>query len=449
MVPRRRGTNSPARHILSRRPLPLGGKLYAIADVKDEIRLLVLDAITGNLLWSQALAAVKLPIDQDPVRRLAGVSPSYSDGALVCPTGGGSVVAVDLATHALRWGYLYERPDMLNRNSRSGITQVQMQFMNPTGPVPRWRDGAAIISEGRVLLTPAEADMLYCLDLADGKPCWNAQRRGEHLYIACVHEGKVVLVGRNTVDAVTLKDGKDAWGGRSIELPAQVTGHGCYCGKKYLVPLSDDTVVTIDLDEGKIVATAKPHHNHTPGNLVCSKGLVISQGLDGVEVYYQLHTAERKSERLLAADPADTIGLTLRGELLLNEGKWSEAIGVLRRVFAHDEELDTHVRTQELLRDALLDGLREDFAAVHPFAVELEKLFDEPQQKAAYLRSMTIGFQRRRVGQGCRLLPEARRSSRSALRTDRHFTPRTPRPLGAGEARGASRKGRPGHGRRA
>ena len=43
------------------------------------------------------------------LRRLAGLSPSYANGILVCPTGANSVVAVDLATRALLWGYRFKR----------------------------------------------------------------------------------------------------------------------------------------------------------------------------------------------------------------------------------------------------------------------------------------------------------------------------------------------------
>ena len=91
-------------------PLPLRGQLYVMAEIKDEMRLLALDGATGNLLWSQQLAMVESNITQDPIRRLAGVSPSYSDGVLICPTGSGCVVAVDLATRSLLWGYIYSHP---------------------------------------------------------------------------------------------------------------------------------------------------------------------------------------------------------------------------------------------------------------------------------------------------------------------------------------------------
>ncbi len=91
-------------------PLPLEGKLYVLAEMKtSEIKLCVLDAKTGKLDWSQQIAVVEQNIQQDPLRRLSGCSPSYADGVLICPTTAGAVVAVDLANRTLRWGYQYAR----------------------------------------------------------------------------------------------------------------------------------------------------------------------------------------------------------------------------------------------------------------------------------------------------------------------------------------------------
>jgi outer membrane protein assembly factor BamB len=385
-------------------PLPLRGQLFAIAEIKDEIRLLALDAATGNVLWSQQLAMVESSISQDPIRRLAGVSPSYADGVLICPTGSGCVVAVDLATRSLLWGYVYPRDD---NNQGAGrrwqrMAPMAMAFANSQGgPVARWLDGTAMIAGGRVLLTPAEADMLYCVNLGDGKQCWKLPRSSqdhheERYYIACVHQGNVVLVGRNGIDTVNLETGKKAWDDRSIVFPAgaSVTGHGFYSGNRYYVPLSSGEVVAVDLDAGKIVATAKSRKGVVPGNLVCYRGRIISEGLGSVEVYYQLDAARTDSAQLLAKNGDDVEGLTLRGEIALDEGRSSDAVADFRRAYAIDTQTDSRVRTRELLRDALLSGLRDNFAAHRSLAGELEKLLDEPIQKTTYLRYMAMGLQR-------------------------------------------------------
>src|SRR5208283_2289183 len=96
-----------------------------------------------------------------------------------------------------------------------------VMMMSGNGPAARWLDSSVTIANGRVLLTSYETDALHCLTLADGKPAWPAKPRvdrGEHgeqidhCYVACVHKGLVVLVGRETIDAVKLEDGSKAWG---------------------------------------------------------------------------------------------------------------------------------------------------------------------------------------------------------------------------------------------
>jgi outer membrane protein assembly factor BamB len=389
-------------------PLPLRGQLYVMAEIKEEMRLLALDAATGNVLWQQQLAMVESNIAQDPSRRLAGVSPSYSDGILICPTGAGCVVTVDLATRSLLWGYIYshhtDESAMGPRMGRMRGMRFQAAFNNSSGPVSRWLDATATIVNGRVLLTPAEADRLYCLNLADGKPLWDKPRADhgehgehvEHYYVACVHKGVVVLVGRNSIDAVNLEDGSKAWGGRPINLPsgAEVCGHGCYAGGQYFVPLSSGEVMAVDLESGKVVTTVKSRRSAVPGNLVCYRGRVISQGLDGLELYFQADAAREEVARRLAADPSDVEGLTLRGEMFLDAGKSAEAVADFRRAYSLDKKSDSRGRTRELLRDALLAGLRDDFAAHRSMAGEVEPLLDDPAQWATYLRYMATGLQR-------------------------------------------------------
>ena len=71
-------------------PLPLQDKLYVLAEIKQEIKLCVLDAKTGHLDWSQQVAVVEQNIQMDPYRRLAGCTPSFADGVLVCSTTAGA-----------------------------------------------------------------------------------------------------------------------------------------------------------------------------------------------------------------------------------------------------------------------------------------------------------------------------------------------------------------------
>ncbi len=390
-------------------PLPLMGRLYVLAEINGEIRLLALDAETGDLCWSQQLAVVSRNILADPVRRLAGASPSYAEGILVCPTSAGAVVAVDLATRSLLWGYRYR----VLKAPRHHVNFVALRMGGRSGPLERWVDATASVVDGCVLVTPPDSDSLHCLNLIDGTPRWTYPRQ-DGLYVACAHQGNVVLVGRRQVRALSLSEvdtskvkaaqtteGKTekevtvtrpklAWGGRTVELPEGSTpsGRGFYGGGHYFIPLSTAEVVAVDLRAGKVSHVSRSRKGIVPGNLICYKGKVLSQGFDSLDIFYQLDTARQQVDRRLATKADDPVALSLKGEILADEGKQAKAIACFRRAY----QLSANPRTRNLLRDALLDGLRLDFATHRDRAEEIERLLDEPQQRATYLRLMATGL---------------------------------------------------------
>ena len=371
-------------------PLPLLGQLYVLGEIKGEVRLMALDGATGDLLWSQQLAVVEQSVLQDPLRRWAGASPSYADGVLVCPTSTGAIVGVELATRWLLWGYRYGRGRAGNRSNLGLFSSVA-----PGGAAPsRWIDGSVTIADGRVLATPIESDSLYCLSLIDGALLWKSPRQND-LYVACADRDKVVLVGRRAVRALRITDGKPAWDGRTVDLPenSAPSGRGFLSNDRYFLPLSSAEVVGIDLGEGKIAHVAKSRSETVPGNLICYRGKVISQGLEGVDAYSQLDAVIAEVQRRLAANPNDAEALSLRGETLLEAGKRSEAVASFRRAY----ELEPDPRTRELLRDSLLEGLRTEFAAYRQYGGEVERLVDDPAGHAVYLRLMACGL--RQAGQ--------------------------------------------------
>ncbi len=64
--------------------------------------------------------------------------------------------------------------------------------------------------------------------------------------------------------------------------------------------------------------------------------------------------------------------------------------GNLRRAY----QLVADERTRELLRESLLEGLRTDFAGYRGKTEEIERLLDDPAQRATYLRLMADGLQK-------------------------------------------------------
>jgi outer membrane protein assembly factor BamB/tetratricopeptide (TPR) repeat protein len=363
-------------------PLCLEGTLYVEAEAGEEVRLLALDGRTGRLLWSQQLFQVDDAIGRDALRRLSGVSPSYANGLLVCPTSAGAVVTVDVAARTLRWGYSYDRN--VGYIKASDLWQWQASGQNPAA-FHRWIDATAIVADGKVIVTPVHSTQVHCLGLVDGQRLWTADRENG-LYVAGVHDGKVVVVETDKVRAIELATGQPAgtWTGGQVGFPggAACSGRGVISRGKLLVPLSSAEIVVIDLDKGQIVDRARSHDRQVPGNLVCHQDSVLAQGADFLDCFHRLDKLEEQVAARLKENAADPEALMQQGLVLLDQGKLEEAVSALARSFALRP--DPHAR--ELLVGGMLESLRADFAKNRRLMAEVEKIADREEQLAEYWR---------------------------------------------------------------
>ena len=263
-------------------PLPLGEILYCLAEVSGEIRLLAFDQRSPGpgkapeLIWSQPLVASSISIDRDWARRQGGASLSYADGVMVCNTDAGFVIGVDLTSRSLLWAYRYEH---------ARVRPFPGPFPRPRPPTARteWFDHAALIADGKVVITPRGSAELYCLNLVDGSVAWK-KPQADGLYVAGVVEDKVLLIGSGTMQALNLGDGKTAWK-KSIGNAAVPSGRGAIAGNHLFVPTLADGVVAYDVKNGKLLGKQKLPGERRPGNLVISGGAMISQGIDGIDAF--------------------------------------------------------------------------------------------------------------------------------------------------------------------
>ena len=366
-------------------PLPLGERLYVLGETKGEIRLIVLDARTGKLDWTQQLALANDAISLD-LRHTCGLSPSYSDGVLLCPTALGAVVAVDVNDRSLLWGFQY--PRQTNRFNQ-GFMVWQLNGQGSTSSESnRWQDATITLADGRAYLAPPESDKLFCVNLLDGKLLWK-QERGQGLYIASVADGRAIVVAGNEVRAYNAADGKLTW---TLALPegASPSGRGFFNGKNYFLPLSSAEVAAIDPAEGRFVARNKSRSGSIPGNLICYRGAVISQGTGGLECFFQLEDLRREVKNKLAASPGDPAALASSGELLLDEGKIAEAVETLRNAYRKQPD----PRTRNVFVDALLEGLSSGLATTSGDIADLEALALGTAREEVYLRQRALAHEK-------------------------------------------------------
>ena len=400
-------------------PLPLDGRLYQIAEIEEEVCLLVLDARTGEKIWRQQLAVIGQSSGHGRRRRIGGISPSYANGVLVCPTGVGALVGVDLTSQNLRWGYAYGKwvPSKVargnpvwERQSLSGAPRVE----------DVWADACAVIADDKVLITPTESDQLYCVTLQEGQPLWR-RARGKDVYLACVYGEKAFLVGPESVTALSMDSGevvdtvsfaKDLGGKYPLLANGAVpSGRGYDADGRYYLPVrlpDGGSVLTVNLDTLEIEDVTGVRGDQIPGNLICHRDCVLSQNSDRLQCFYQHRSIEAQIAQALKENAADPEALLRQGEILFDRGDAVDAVQLFRRSTAafsqqaenflntgdtsrYGEALATALYARGLLREGLLEGLKDDFVSQASTIPEIESLIDSPIDRVEFLRVLAAG----------------------------------------------------------
>ncbi len=359
-------------------PLPLDGRLYVMVEIAGDINLCCLDPATGEEVWRQQLVAVESGgIDADPIRRVAGAMPSYHEGILICPTGAGAVVAIDLGDQMLRWGVNYDRnTEMIRSVSGRGRGLEASQLMQ------RWFSGAAIASNRRLLVTPIESDRLFGFDLLTGESLFPQKNRVHMRYLAGIRDGRFYVVGANQVRAFDLQSGASVWTSPRDMLAAgqQVSGLGVFGDGDYFVPTSTNQIVRISLADGTVID--RRNTRYPLGNLVAAGGEVIAQGATSLSVAFGEATLEPLVNKMLEQDPNNFDAMVRKSELLIQHGERDKALKYLERAREMQPDND---EVRMLSVSAMLGTLREDIEADGELIESLDALIDRPSQRVEFL----------------------------------------------------------------
>jgi len=236
-----------------------------------------------------------------------------------------------------------------------------------------WKMTAPVMAEGKVVFTAPDGGAIHCLNLQDGDSLWQAERRDD-LYLAGVFDGKVVLVGKNSVRALSLADGRKQLWQVETGIPS---GLGIASGHHYYLPLKkgeSGEVCRIDLDRGEVDARSPSPKNDIPGNLLFYQGNVVSQTVTGVTAYEQVDAKVAQIDALLKKNSHDPIALTDRGEMRLYKGDLDGAIADLREALANQPQDNVLAKARAKLYATLTDLLQRDFAKGEKYLPEYKKL---------------------------------------------------------------------------
>ena len=127
---------------------------------------------------------------------VAGAMPTYHEGLLICPTGAGAMVAIDLGDQTLRWGVHLERNQEMYRSvggrgraNTGGVSGEQIVALCDTNPdalaqaKQRFPD-AKTSSDWRELMDDSSIDgvVISTADHHHALAALAAMRAGKHVY---------------------------------------------------------------------------------------------------------------------------------------------------------------------------------------------------------------------------------------------------------------------------
>jgi outer membrane protein assembly factor BamB len=365
-------------------PLAIDNTLYVMAEIRSAVYLVALEPRTGEVRWQQQLVGLEQGIGLDPARRTVGAMPSYAGGILVCPTSAGAAVAIDVVKREFAWVYRYPR----DASSPADMRQLWPQQQNPAvRAINRWRENVAIIDGERVFLTAPESGELYCLELRTGKLLWKKPKT-DALFLACVDQGRVLLVAKNSVHALRVEDGTAVWT-NPLPAGAQPSGQGYVSDGRYYLPVTTGGIVVVDLARGEVLASTAAGPNPVLGNLICYRGSVVSQTALVLDKFEQSDVLRQRAEAALAKNPDDATALRELAEMRRVEGATTEAVRQLKRAveLAPDDPL-----AQEMLAEVLLEALATDFATYRSDIPLVRRLIRGREQEVELLRIEAQGL---------------------------------------------------------
>lgn len=362
-----------AGHYFLGAPLVLGRRIYVLAESGEGIFLIRLgepDPLNPKsnpvVLASQLISVPRSRLSAHPLRKHAGLIPSFAQGLLICPTCDDRIIAVSAEDLSVRWIFRYAGILRMQEIGGDSLVLFGGRDFQDTSRIDRdnrWIDFLPRISGNRVFLTPRDADQLYCLDLQTGKELWSIPRGSFH-QVAAVNEEQIVLLGNHSAASYNVKDGAEQW---TTQL-----GQGTTCGRPVVtgtllqIPSDAPAITSMDLKSGQVLVHQPWTGAAIPGNLLSTESGLVSVGMT----------------MAAGLGPAAESTPSVQATELLLTGRTADARQMLERQL--ESAPDDRV-SRALLIEVLLQLLRSDFAANRTCVDQVRTLLDAAERDVAVL----------------------------------------------------------------
>jgi outer membrane protein assembly factor BamB len=285
-------------------PTPIDQHIVGLVQVDDLLRLYAADAETGKIEWSINIAEVPRLSPADSDWRSLDCRITLIDGVLVCPTGAGLIVGVDLGTRSVAWSRRTSRADMPLE-----VTRLPFAPARPHRPWWQgWRDNKilGVTSPGAessagdtspmpnsiLIAAGPDTDGLVALEPQTGARVWTLSVETPVDFVSV--EDRIVVLSRHAVTAVDAASGEVLWTvpcrepvgtGYSVRFAAE---NGPASPKTYYVfPARGGSLIAVNCDDGGTIESVDRLQSMS-GCLALAGDRLVMQNPDRISTWTML-----------------------------------------------------------------------------------------------------------------------------------------------------------------
>lgn len=359
-------------------PLTTTGCIYVISERDRQMCVTAMVGSSGEVLWQQAIAESERAVVEERGRSFRACIPVAARNSIICPTHMGQLVALDRISGQLLWAH----------HSLEHSAEAFPQRFRTLGTISQRRHGAfpatPLVVDDLVMYLPSQSEHLYCLERETGNVRWVVKNIAAE-YLAAEHDGLVLVVGTQEIQALRTQDGQVVW---RTPVNSVVSGMGLDAGSSYLLPLDRGEILNIDWQTGISRSFRHGSPAHAVGHLVANATQIISVGLDGVTAFPQSQALLKRLEHEQDSLSPAAISLA-RAEISLTVGDLDDAVAELEQAMQSSAPVDIRNRARATLVEVYFELAITGSAQAERWLTRLGQLELTPTERIRWLVAAT------------------------------------------------------------
>lgn len=283
-------------------PTSVDQNVLGLVQIEDSLRVYAADRSTGQLDWSLDIAEVPRLSPADSDWRSLDCRVTLIDGVLVCPTGAGLLIGVDLGTRTVIWSRRYSRAD-----TPIEVTRLPFAPARPQRPWWQgWRDNKLLLAKAArssapdqnspppvdnsiLIVAGPDADGVNALDPRSGRRLWSLAIKSPVDLVS--DQERIFIVSRHFFWAVDAASGKVIWKtpcrepvgtGYTLNI---LTETGSKARSAYHVfPARGGSLVAVNCDDGSMLESVDRLQSLS-GSLVSAGDRIVSLNPDRLSTW--------------------------------------------------------------------------------------------------------------------------------------------------------------------